>query len=302
MCCLVLVSPGQRVVTVYGEGVVNQFIDAKQGYRIRLAYGVATLNPSAILYHLPNKDAPYIRRDGVMVRDRDVKHKVDGDTTLGPKHQLLFATERIYLFVRYFASLCQLLTDINEHCDTFPVSDTPASSYHDPKKQHISNRPAERLDYSGVLASLKKLVSQRMSFKDFEGFGRLVSSEKVAVTAAIPKLLDLCTESLVSVAKEDALLHLYDYCQYRGVDPAIVRDQCFTMAPDAYIRIQYDQSTLYFSYLPKSVEFPRAPRSQDLEIEEFDESERADESMEEDLEDPIQEYQEERPVKRVKLR
>lgn len=295
-----LVAPGQRVVTVYGEGVVNAFVDAKQGYRVRLPYGTATINPSAILYHIPNKDMPYIRRDGVMIRDSANQTTTASHRKLDEKHQVLFATERIYLFLRYYAVLCQILTEVKDQCDTFPPSSVPSSSYHDPKQTNDAGPPKEHLNYSGVLASLKKLVARRIAFKDFESFGRFVSKEKVAVIASIPNLLERCAESLVSVVKEDALLHIYDYCQYRGSYPSLVREQCFTMAPDAFFRVQFDQTTLRFSYLPKAADFPTAPRPEDEEIDEYTESERAEESMEE--EDPIEEDEDDRPNKRAKLR
>jgi len=293
-------APGQRVVTIYGEGVVNAFVDAKQGYRVRLPYGTATIVPSAILYHVPNKDVPHIRRDGVMVRDHGNQNKPVDQHNLNEKHQILFATERIYLFLRYYALLCQILSNVKNHCDTFPPSSVPSSNYHNPKQTNSVGPQKERLNYSGVLASFKKLVSQRITFKEFESFGRLVSKEKVAMIASLPSLLDRCAESLCSVAKEDALLHIYDYCQYRGCRPSLVREQCFTMAPDAFFRVQFDQTTLRFSYLPKTVEFPTAPRPGDNDIEEYTESEPAEESMEED--DPIEEFDEDRPQKRTKLR
>ena len=295
------VAPGQRVVTIYGEGVVNAYVDAKQGYRVKLAFGTATINPSAILYHIPNKDAPYIRRDGVMIRDHDRAAKSSNGLVLDEKHQLLFATERIYIFLRYYSLLCQILTYIKDHCDTFPVVSVPSSSYHDPKQKNVGGPPKESLDYSGILASLKKLVSKRMTYKDFESFGRLVSKEEVAVIACLPTLVERCAESLVSVTKEDALLHIYDYCQYRGCSPSVVREQCVTMAPDAFFRVQYDGEILRFSYLPKSASFPTAPRPEDNEIDEYTESERAEESMEDD-DDPIEEFDDDRPQKRAKLR
>lgn len=289
------VAPGQRVVTVYGEGVVNAFVDAK--YRIRLAYGTATLSPSAVLYPVPNKDTPFIRRDGIMIRDTGDKADSTGQPCLNEKYQLLFATERIYLFLRYYAQLCQVLAHIKDQCDRFPVSSTASNKYHDPKQKNAVGPPKERLDYSGLLASLKKLISQRIGFKEFESFGRLVSKEKIAKIAVLPALLERCAESLISVAKEDALLHIFDYCQYRGSNPAHVREQCFTMAPDAFFRVQYDKEVLRFSYLPKAEEFPTAPRATDNDVEEYTESEPAEESMEED-----EEYEDERPQKRSKVR
>jgi paired amphipathic helix protein Sin3a len=295
------VAPGQRVVTSYGEGVIASFIDNNRGYRVRLAYGIATISPAAILYHVPNKDAPYIRRDGVMIRDSEPVTAAKDAPAIDNKYQILFATERIYVFLRYYVLFCQILGTIKEQCDSFPVTSLPSESYYDPKRKEASNIGKQRLDYSGMVVAFKKLISKRIAFKDFESTGRTIAKEKVALIASLPNLLHRSVESLISVAKEDALLHIYDYCQYRGCSPSLVRDQCFTMAPDAFFRVQYDQESLYFSYLPKSAEFPTAPRAEDDEIEEYTESERADESME-DEDDPIEETDDDRPSKRLKLR
>lgn len=236
-----------------------------------------------------------------MIRDPELVTASENSPALDDKYQVMFATERIYLFLRYYVLFCQILSNIKEQCDTFPATSTPSDSYYDPKKKGTGNAGKGRLDYSGLVVAFKKLISKRGAFKEFESSGRMIAKEKVALIASLPNLLQRCAESLVSVVKEDALLHIYDYCQYRGSSPSIVRDQCFTMAPDAFFRVQYDQSSLYFSYLPKSVEFPNAPRPEDDEIEEYTESEPAEESME-DEDDPIEETDEDRPSKRLKLR
>jgi hypothetical protein len=55
----------------------------------------------------------------------------------------------------------------------------------------------------------------------------------------------------VKLAGEDSLLHLYDYCRGKSVDPVTVWSQCLAVAPDAYYRIQLDSSsnTMYICYL-----------------------------------------------------
>jgi hypothetical protein len=266
-----LVAPGQRVRTIYGDGVITSFTEAKHEYRVKLSFGIGHLRPSALLHPLAVKETPYVRRDGTMVREYDVPVVGGGGAKLGAKYQLLYGTERIYIFMRLYTLLTNLLANVREHCETFASGADPADHYHNPAHKEGGKRrrrKSERLDYSGMLSMLKKLLADECDTKEFESLGLKVSKEKVHVMAALPKLADRCVESLVSVAKEDVLLHLYDYCQYREVDPSLVRKQCFAMAPDADFRIQYDGSeSLSFSYLPKSMEFPTAPTETDEVME-----------------------------------
>ena len=62
-----------------------------------------------------------------------------------------------------------------------------------------------------------------MSVWDFEALGHMVSKEKVHQIAVLPKLIECCVDSLVKVAEEDTLLHLYDFCQYSDVDPVALQ-------------------------------------------------------------------------------
>lgn len=235
-------------------------MESKQEYRVKLSFGMGHLKPFAVLHPLAVKETPYVRRDGAMVREYDAPVDAGGseDHKLGAKYQLLYGTERVYLFMRLYVLLTNLLADIRHHCETFPMTQDPADRY-----QNRGSKPVKRKlsDFSGVLALLKKLLADECDVKEYESLGRKVSKEKVYVMAALPKLVNRCVESLVSVAKEDVLLHLYDYCQYREVDPSVLRKQCFAMAPDADFRIQFDGKSLSFSHLPKSMEFPTAPPS-----------------------------------------
>lgn len=300
-----IVAPGQRVRTIYGDGVITSFTEAKHEYRVKLAFGIGYLKPSAVLHPLAVKETPYVRRDGSMVREYDAPMVVGAHGhKLGAKYQLLYGTERVYLFMRLYTLLTNLLANVRDHCDTFSTREDPADHYHNPAHKEGKRRRSERLDYSGIVSMLKKLLADECDTKEFESLGLKVSKEKVYVIAALPKLVDRCVESLVSVAKEDVLLHLYDYCQYREVDPSVLRKQCFAMAPDADFRIQFDGESLSFSYLPKSMEFPTAPHHEEDEVMEDDEpvnGRRSREQTEEDVggggggggageEDPVEEF------------
>ena len=58
----------------------------------------------------------------------------------------------------------------------------------------------------------EKVVCRKVEAKDYESYCRRVSKEKVHQMAVLPKLIDKCTDALLNVAKEDALLRLFDYC------------------------------------------------------------------------------------------
>lgn len=258
---------GQRVATQFGEGTIQSYTvleGSSASYRVKLPFGTAYLSPAAVLYAIPSKDSPYVRRDGKMVRDMSLKenggslaysaHKLD------EKYEILFGTENIYVFLRLYVLLCTLLDDICEHCDTFGCSGDPSRDYCR-RTSRQDNLPADPLTYSSMLRGLRQVLSHEATLKEFEAFGRTIAKEKAYLIASLPSLVQRCGEALLAVAQEDCLLHLYDYCQYRQVDPVAVRTHCFSMSPQAVFRIQYDTSSgaMYWNYLPRSVELVTTP-------------------------------------------
>lgn len=245
------------MVTIFGEGTITSFMEASATlgprYRVKLSYGLAHLSPSAILYAVPNKESPFIRRDGVMVRDESSLDIEGSGVLLDSKFQLLFGTENIYLFLRMYTLVCSVLSDIRDHCLAFPPTADPADTYVTPSRQSKpSAKPSVKLDFTSVLAALMKVLDGKMTARDYETLGRKVSREKVHEIAALPKLIDRCADAMRKMAEEDTLLHLYDYCQYRDrVDPVALRTQCLAVVPDASFRIQYDSSmdTITYSFI-----------------------------------------------------
>jgi len=198
--------------------------------------------------------------------------------------------------MRLYLLVCSLLSDIREQCETFETAEDPAKKYYNPTKS-TSDEVEEKLDYSTILSALQKVLSNRMSLKEFEVVGRKVSKDKVHEIAALPKLIERCMEALVEATTEDCLLHLYDYCQYRQVDPVAVRTHCFSVSSEANYRIQYDTTTgsMYFNYLPRGTELLTAPSA-----ESNDKTDDGDMSLDED--DPIEDSDDDsRPSKRRKL-
>jgi len=295
------------VATVYGEGSVLAFMDKSvtsgPKYRVKLPFGVAYLSPSSIMHAIPSKDLPYVRRDGSMVRDDVLVENGSNVAKLHGKYELLFATESIYIFIRLYLLVCSLLGDIREHCETFETPEDPAKNYYRPTgKGSGPDSTQQKLDYSAILSSLQEVLSNKMSVKELEVLGRKVSKEKVHEVAALPKLIDRCVDALVASAREDCLLHLYDYCQYRQVDPVAVRTHCFSVSPEAVYRIQYDTTTgsMYFNYLPRAAHLLTTPSS-DIDRQQADDDN--NHMLVDELDDPIEDSEEDdgRPSKKRKF-
>jgi hypothetical protein len=294
-------------MTIYGAGTVGSFVDkdawGKAKYRIKLPFGMAYVGPSAILHAIPSKDTPFVRRDGVMMRDDSVVENGSSVGKLDQKHKLLFGTESVYVFLRLYSLLCSILTSIREHCESFERVENPASSYYNPVPKEANEAAAQRSDY---VAALQKVLAKKMDLKDFESLGRMISKEKVHEMAALPKLIERCSDALLKVAKEDALLHLHDFCQNQEIDPVAARTRCLGFATDAVYRIQYNPSDglLCFSHLPKNEELLTTPIDDIQDVAEDEVMNGNADPMEEEETDPIEEFAESNApaAKRTKLR
>ena len=253
---------GQRVQTIFGAGTIASFIDAggntNPKYRVKLPFGLGHLSPSAILYAIPSKDAPYVRRDGIMVRDETSYYGCsDSSPKLDPKYQLLFGTQVTYHFFRLYLLLCSLLSNIHEHVKKNPPLDNPADLWVQSINNHDGSTPknkSPKLTYTSMQVALRKVIKREMSGRDFESMARNISKDIVHQMAVLPALIDRCVERLVKLAEEDTLLQLYDYCHTsdgKMIDPVMVKSQCVAIAPDAYYRIQTDvaMDRVRFNYL-----------------------------------------------------
>lgn len=263
-------------------------------YRVKLPFGLGHLAPSAILYAVPSKETPFIRRDGVMVRDESTfEVEESSPVKLGDQYQLLFGTEKIYLFLRLYSLLCSILTDTREYCETHPPPEDPTNSYITSKISPLPKKEHERLTFSGLLVPLQKVLSGDMSARDFETLGRKVSKEKVYQISALPKLIERCMDAMVKVAEEDTLLHLYDHCRFsEDVDPVALRAQCLSIVPDAAYRIQFDRSTgkIRCCYLPRDEKLLTSPRDDPVDQREEEMTGETDDDLMTMDEDPIEEF------------
>jgi len=184
-----------------------------------------------------------------MVRDESSLDIEGSGAKLSSHYQLLFGTEKVYLFLRMYTLVCSVLSDTREHCLAFPPAADPAESYVSPSRKSEPKKASPRFDFSSVLVALEKVLSGKMLARDFETLGRKVSKEKVHQIAALPRLIERCVDAMLKMAEEDTILNLYDYCQYGGgVDPVALRTQCLSVVPDASYRIQFDSSEGVISY------------------------------------------------------
>jgi hypothetical protein len=292
IACLVVVL-GQKVMTIFGEGSIASFMDASENlgprYRVKLPFGLGLLSPSAILYALPSREIPHIRRDGVMVHEESPFEIEESSKQLDSKYQLLFATEQIYVFLRLHSLLCSILADTKAHCDSFPVLKDPVFSYISPKNKQSDKKSSPVFNFSSILGGFRSVVSGEISPRDFEALGRKVAKGMVHQIAALPKLVERCVHALVKVAEEDTLLQLYDFCHFENPDPVLCRRQCLSIVPDAEYRVQLDRSAerIFFGYLPRDQKLQVSLHDGDAdeEMEEDTAGETGDEPMEEDIEE-----------------
>lgn len=277
--------------TIVGEGLILSFLpeapNAAPRYRVRMDFGTAFLSPSAVFYAVPTKDSPFVRLDGVMIRDDTNMSDDDSLDTdkLDKKYKLLFGTELVYLFFRLYNLMCLLLSDCIIYSESLgPLKDS-ASLYYNPQRKGIDTESSHRLNMLGVCMALKKVMKKQMSFRDYISFGRKVCRERLHQIAVLPKLLEKCSECLLKMAKEDVILQLYDYCHHSEVDPVALRDQCLAVAPEAIYRIQYDpeSSRLFYCYLPESEALLSNPRNELDNADDEGKNENFEDKMEEDI-------------------
>lgn len=221
--CVFIDASGQKVRTAFGDGTIMSYVEGNPSvgcrYKVKLPFGVASLRPSVIMHSLPQPDGGImVRRDGAMSKDENPADAGEGifAEKLDKKFELMFATENVYIFMRMYCLLVSLLTNTRKYLEVSPTSKDPAESYFKPMAEdqpELSH--SSSLDFAGVISMLESVICRDVEYKEYEAYCRKVSKDKVYQMAVLPKLIDKCTDALLFVAKEDVLLHLYDYCLHR---------------------------------------------------------------------------------------
>jgi histone deacetylase complex regulatory component SIN3 len=305
---------GQRVKTAFGEGTILAFLEGNSSvgprYRVKFPFGIGFVRAYAIMHGIQSVDgAKYVRRDGQMEKDSEGDDDEESSSVkLDKKFRLLFGTDHIYLFLRLYSFLVSSLDEIDSFLRANPTMQDPTLAYYNPMKSSDEKKNA-KLDFPTLMLNLQKVISRKLSSKDFEAFCRRVSPEIAHKMAALPKLVDKCADMMVQTAKEDLLLQLFDFCQYPGANPVQLRSACLALSPDAAFRIQYNSSNgrLYFSYLPEGEELSTVPTGDDDDDDDDDEA-MEDGEVESDLDDDddamdVEDEEEDlRQIKRMKVK
>ena len=165
-------------------------------YKIKYAYGIGYIRPYAITHPL---------------------HK---------QHQVIFATEKIYIFLRLYSLLILILSEAK-----LALEDT--KTYHQ------------------ILALLKSYKLEEISFKVYEMKCRTLSPSLVCKLAALPRLVEKCCDFFYKLVKEDVLLRLYDLSHFCSLDLTLLRTMSLDVTSEASYRIQYspEEGKLCFMFL-----------------------------------------------------
>ena len=203
-----LVVAGQRVQAFFGDGQIISVAEGKTPnsfrYLIKFPFGVGYVRPSAIAHLLPSINAQMDEssaNEAQLMKD-DV--------------QVLFGTEKIYLFMRLYVLLVTMLSqakDIVEQSSATSNNVTQTKPISGSKD--ISEQSTTFAGYAGVVSKLKDLIRGKMDGKDFETGCRKVANNSVYHFVSIPRLVEKCAEALVKVSNEDVLETLHHCSQLK---------------------------------------------------------------------------------------
>ena len=281
--------------TAFGDGKLVDALDgddtASFRYKVELPFGVGFMRPSAIAHIIPSSDTcQYMREDGVMKPLELNIDTIENSPRLEPGSRLLFATEKIYIFLRLYLLMITILNNAKDQLtalkDEIQLENTPSKSdsddamiVDDNASETKPNRDTDYHGYYGLIRLLKDyILEEDVEFKTFETLCRSITREKVHEVATLPKLVEKCADALLKVVKEDLLLPLFDLCQINDICPISQRSHSLAVSEEACYRIQFkpltisdiEEDEIYFSYLPKESELltsPPAPVGDDKSID-----------------------------------
>mmetsp|Transcript_14759 Transcript_14759/g.32622 ORF Transcript_14759/g.32622 Transcript_14759/m.32622 type:complete len:532 (-) Transcript_14759:120-1715(-) len=251
--CIVRYAPGQSVRTLYGDGEILQLREGRgeigMRYAIRFAFGIGMVRPSAIVHAIlgtNNTGTRYVRHGGYM----DI---LEGLPTVPPEGvpilkegcHMFSGTNKIYVFFRLYCLLIKILAELREASKKKPMEKV--------SKPGLGSLAPATVKPNNYFNSIMKILTGvvRNKVTDYETKCRAVMGDRTYLCAALPKLVEKCSDAFLKVAKEDLCLPLFDFSQLRHMDPVLIRTQCLSITNDAQCRIQYhpDESSIYFSYL-----------------------------------------------------
>lgn len=235
-------TPGQRVRTTVGDGQIISVVKTSDSFRylMKFSFGVGFVKASAVDHLLPASNSG--SEMDTSADDSDYTSQLMQDGV-----QVLFGTEKVYLFVRLYILLVTMLYQAKDIIDRTDADSSNSMG---------DEGAAKKSGYSGVMSSLQALIQGKIGGKDFEALCRKIVRKDVHNFVAIPPLVESCSEALVDMAKEDCLDNLYTCSQLKLKDLNQLRNLSLNVSDEAIYRLQIQTSAsqVFFSYLPTDVE------------------------------------------------
>ncbi len=191
-------TPGQRVRTTVGDGQILSVADRPSfRYLVKFSFGIGYVVPSAVDHLLSASDADM---------DISADDAADANHLMSDDIQVLFGTEKIYLFMRLYVLLVTMLYQAAKVTMLHQVKDIADG------KGAGADKPGS---FTGVLSSLKELLRGKIDSKSFQEECTENVDSDVYNFVAIPPLVEKCASALVKMAKEDCLKYLYQCSQIK---------------------------------------------------------------------------------------
>lgn len=184
-------APGMRVRTMVGDGkIISVAHYPVLRYLLKFDYGIGYVLPDLIVELVPTNEL-----------DTDAMNDDDDDDNalhLMPDDiQVLFGTEKIYLFVRLYIILVTMLYQAKDVVD---------------RKNEVSD---EQDLFARLVSSLKDTLTGKMDGKEFEHECKKNLDNDAYNFVAIPPLVVKCAAASIKMSKENHFQNLFHYSQLK---------------------------------------------------------------------------------------
>ena len=199
-------SPGMRVRTPVGDGQIVSLVDNPfKRYLVKFDYGIGYVSRN-VVEPLPisESDMSAVNDDDAFVIDDDAK----ASQLMPDDIQVLFGTEKMYLFMRLYILLVTML---------YQAKDAVV------RKSAVSDKQGL---FSWLVSSLKDVLLGKTNGKVFEDECKKKLDNDVYNYAAIPPLVVKCAAASIRMAKEAQYQELYFYSQLKLKVRIFLRQDC----------------------------------------------------------------------------
>ena len=175
-------------------------------YKVQLDFGVAFLRSDVLVHHLPTGgDASNGDR-----HNADSMHPM---STLIENSVSFFATESIYLFLRFYCLLVDILSRVKVCIETGVITEQNdfAGVFSTIPIESANTANGKMRTFKNVLSGIKDYIQGEFDSKTLETRCRALSRTSVHLTTALPKLLENLHHSFSSMSQEGLLIPLFGY-------------------------------------------------------------------------------------------